>query len=300
MLRLYGSVGKKTRHILEHCEFGLSASKEHYGIIVDTDKMDREEIQSYAEKFSFGQHLRLAFLDKRIYPHIQPILNLRTNQIDHYEVLMRIENEDGSIMLPQEFLPTLKKMYLFPEVTKYIIQKSFELFEKHPYDFSINITYADIVDESIRTFIATLIKENPQTARRCTFELLENEAVHNLDEVNNFFAFLHRNGLKIALDDFGTGYANYDTILQLDIDMIKIDGSLINSMASDHKSRIIVESIVAIARTSNAKVVAEWVRDAEILALVKEIGIDYAQGFHIGKPAIDFIEALWEDTDAPA
>ena len=284
MLRTYGSVGKKSNHVLERCEFGLMASREHYGAITDMDRMNEEEIRSYEEKFNFSQRLRLAFIDKRVLPYMQPIMDLRTGRISKYEVLMRIEDNDGTVMLPEKFLATLKKMYIFPEITKFIIQRSFEIFKNESYEFSINITYADIVDENIRAFIAAIIKENPQTAKRCTFELLENEAVQNLEEVNSFFAFLHRNGLKIALDDFGTGYANYETILQLDIDLIKIDGTLIKNITRDHKSRIIVESIIAIARTTDAEVVAEWVCDRDIFELVKELGVDYVQGYYIGKP----------------
>ncbi len=289
-LRIYGSTGIKSAHILEHCEFGLTASREHYGAIIDTDRMNKKDIQSYAEKFNFGQHLRLAFLDNRIYPYLQPILNLKSGTITRYEVLMRIEDENGRIMVPHEFLPTLKKMYIFPEITKYMIQKSFDLFRNESYEFSVNITYADIIDENIRAFIAAIIKENPEVAKRCTFELLENEAVHNLEEVHSFFGFLHQYGLKIALDDFGTGYANYETILQLDIDMIKIDGTLIKNITKDQKSRIMVESIVAIARTSNAEVVAEWVYNEETFDLVKALDIDYAQGYYVGKPSSSFVQ----------
>jgi EAL domain-containing protein (putative c-di-GMP-specific phosphodiesterase class I) len=251
---------------------------------------NRNDIRNYAEKFNFGQRLRIAFADKRIYPYFQPIMDMRKNKITRYEVLIRLEDEEGSILLPDEFLPTLKKMYIFPEITKYIIQKSFDFFADSPYDFAINITYADIIDESIRTFIATIIKENPQTAKRCIFELLENEALKNIEEVNSFFSFFHQYGLKIALDDFGTGYANYETFLQLDIDLIKIDGSLIKNILHDHKSRIVVEAIVAIARTTNAKVVAEWVSDKEIYDMVKKMDIDYAQGYYIGYPTAHLIE----------
>jgi EAL domain-containing protein (putative c-di-GMP-specific phosphodiesterase class I)/GGDEF domain-containing protein len=294
VLRIYGSVGTKTKHILEHCEFGLIASKEHYGAIIDTDRMDKGEIRSYADKFTFGQHLRLAFLDKRIYPYLQPIMDLRSDTINRYEVLMRIEDESGTVMLPKEFLSTLKNMYIFPEITKFMIQRSFDLFKNESYDFSINITYADIVDENTRSFIAAIIKENPDTAKRCTFEILENEAAHNFDEVNSFFRFLHQYGLKIALDDFGIGYANYDTILNLDIDMIKIDGTLIKNIATDQKSRIMVESIVAIARTSNIEVVAEWVTDKETFNFVKDLGIDFAQGYYVGKPGATFVLDLFQ------
>lgn len=283
-VRLYGSVGTVKEHVLEHCEFGLIVSREDYGKIIDVDKIKKETIDDYSHKYTFQQRLRLAFSDHRFFPFVQPILDIKKNKIVSYEVLMRMHDEDGKIKTPGYFLADLQTMYIYPEVTKLIIEHAFEIFKDLPYRFSINLSYRDILNNDTRIFIASILKLYPDAAKRCTFELLEEEAVLNLAAVNSFFMLLHGYGVKIALDDFGTGYSNYDTIFQLDIDKIKIDGTLIQNINKDEKSRAVVESIVTIARMQGAKVTAEWVSDKEIFETVKAMGIDYAQGYYIEKP----------------
>lgn len=288
-LSFYGSVAKVSEHILEYCEYGLMISKHHYGDIVDVDKIDQEVFLKYAHEITLSQQLKLAFLDNRILIHFQPILDIKTNSINKYEVLMRIETIDGKMMYPKEFLGVLKEMYIYPEVTKMIIKKSFEFFRDKPYGFSINLSYADIVNEDTKAFILELLKENQGTAPRCIFELLEYDAVLNFQEVGEFFDDLHSYGVRIALDDFGVGYSNYDTVFKFDIDFIKIDGSLVESILTSEKSKVIVESIVSVAKKMNAHVVVEFVSSEEIFDAISTMDIEFAQGFFIGKPSKDLM-----------
>ncbi len=130
-----------------------------------------------------------------------------------------------------------------------------------------------------------MLKRYPDTAGRCTFELLENEAIINPKEVVDFFDLLHSQGVKIALDDFGAGYINYDTIFQFDVDYIKIDGVITQAMLTDHKSLVLVKSIITVARELEAKIIAEFIDSEELFELVRSMDIDYAQGFYINIPS---------------
>ena len=107
----------------------------------------------------------------------------------------------------------------------------------------------------------------------------------NINDVADFFTLLHSFGVKIALDDFGVGYSNYDIIFKFDIDYIKIDGSLVESVLTSEKSKTLIESIISISRKMDTKIIAEYVSSKEIFEVIKEMGIDYAQGFYIGKPS---------------
>ncbi len=284
-IRIYGSVAKLGKNVLEICEYGLIASQKQRGFVINADNIDKMRIKQFAENISFKQKLRLAFMDNRLILYYQPILDLKKKCIEKYEVLIRLEEDNGEILTPAYFLDTLKKMYIYPEVTKLIIQKSFTFFKDKPYIFSINLTYSDIKDQDIKTFIVTILKNNPTIAKRCIFELLESDAILNLDEINEFTSILHSYGAKIAIDDFGSGYSNYDLILNLDIDYIKIDGSLIKNLLTDHKSEIMVESIITLAQEKGAKVIAEWVSNKDLLDKVQMMGISFAQGYYIGKPS---------------
>jgi len=281
-VRVYGSVAEIGPNVLELCEYGLIASRKQHGLIVNADTIEQKQLDAFAENISFQQKLRLAFMDNRIKLYYQPILNLKRNDIEKYEVLMRLEDE-GKIHTPAYFLDTLKNMYIYPEVTKLIIQQAFAYFKDKPYAFSINLTYTDIKNPDIRAFIVTILKNNPEIATQCTFELIESEAILNMEEINAFIKMAHSYGVKIAIDDFGSGYSNYDLIFNLDIDYIKIDGSLIKNLLHDHKSEIMVSSIVTLAREKGAKVIAEWVSDRALLEKVKKTGIECAQGNYIGE-----------------
>jgi len=290
-IRLYGSVARVGPNVLELCEYGLIASREQHGIIANADTIEKKQLEAFAENISFQQKLRLAFMDNRIKLYYQPILDLKHNRIEKYEALMRLEDDDGTIHTPAFFLDTLKSMYLYPEVTKLVIQQAFSYFKDKPYGFSLNLTYGDIKNPELRTFIVTILKNNPETASRCTFELIESEAILNMEEIHAFIKMAHDYGAKVAIDDFGSGYSNYDLVFNLEIDYIKIDGSLIKNLLNDNKSQIMVNSIITLAEEKGAKVIAEWVSDPALLEKVKEIGIEYAQGFHIGKPAPDLHSA---------
>jgi len=288
-IRIYGSVAKIGQKVLELCEYGLIASQQQRGMIINADEIDERQLEVFAENISFQQKLRLAFMDNRIKQYYQPILSLEYDRIEKYEVLMRLEDDTGEILSPSYFLDTLKKMYIYPEVTKLMIQKAFSFFKEKPYTFSINLTYTDIKDPNIKAFIATILEKNPNIAKRCIFELIETEAILNLEEINEFIIMVHQYQVKIAIDDFGSGYSNYDLIFHLDIDYIKIDGSLIKNLLTDHKSEIMVESIITLAKEKGAQVIAEWVSNEALLSKVKEMGISFAQGYCIGKPSAQLV-----------
>lgn len=284
ILSFYGSIAHINPHVLEHCEYGLMVSKRQLGHITDVGHINEEMLLQYAGEITLSQELRLAFMDNRIIPYFQPILDLKSNKITKYEVLMRIRDLNGTILEPAEFLEHLQSMYIYPEVTKLMIQKAFDVFKENNFDFSINLSFADITNSDTKRFIITILKRYPDAAQRCTFELLENEAIHNQKEVLVFFNLLHSYGVKIALDDFGVGYINYDTIFKFDIDYIKIDGFLTRSFLTDHKSMVLMESIITVAKELNAKIITEFIESKELLDLVRSMDIDYAQGYYIGKP----------------
>jgi len=287
ILSFYGSVAPITPHVLEYCEYGLMISKKHHGHITNMDHVTEKTLQHYAAKITLSQELRLAFMDNRIIPHFQGILDLKSNKITKYEVLMRIQDLNGKILEPKDFLEHLQGMYLYPEVTKLIIQKAFEAFKDNDFEFSVNLSFTDIINAETKGFILSILKRNPDVACRCTFELLENEAIINPKEVVEFFEMLRSYGVKIALDDFGSGYINYDTIFQFDIDYIKIDGLITHSLLTDHRSLVLVKSIITVAAELGAQTIAEFIDSKELLEAVSSMNIDYAQGYYVNYPSKD-------------
>ncbi len=284
-LSFYATYALMHEHALENCEYGLMHSKAENGTIVDMNSIDTTIIAKYTQEISVNQKLRLAFVDNRIKPYFQPIYSVKEQKVTKYEALMRVENADGTLMLPAEFLGELQTMYLYSEATKLMIQKSFEAFNANDFEFSINLSFSDIQNEEIELFILAMIKMYPQTAKRCTFELLENETNIHTEKVQTFFQTLRQHGIKIAIDDFGSGYSNYDTIFHFDVDYIKIDGSITQSMLTSEKSFALMESIISVAKRIKLQTIVEFVSSKEIFDAVSQMDVDYLQGYYIGKPA---------------
>ena len=189
----------------------------------------------------------------------------------------------GNILAPLEFLNISKKTKLYSHITIEVINQACNTFKDKEENFSVNISIDDIKDShTVQEIIKTLIKTD--TASKITFELLESEEMENYEEVANFISQVKPLGAKFAIDDFGTGYSNFEHILRLDIDYIKIDGSLIKGMKNNAKYQIIVETIVDFAKKVGSKTIAEFVSDEETFLITKKLGIDYGQGFFIGKP----------------
>ena len=285
LLSFYASYAKFSKRALEYCEYGLLESKKNLGVFVNATNINKEIISGYTKAMTLAQKLRMAFLDDRFICCYQPIINNKSGKTVKYEALMRISNHDGSKLYPAEFLDVLQDMYIYPEVTKVIIEKTFSLFSDKEYEFSINLSFADIINPETEAFILAIIEKYPQTAKRCTFELLENEAIRNEEEVIRFFRLLHENGVKISIDDFGSGFSNYDTIFKFDVDYIKIDGSITESLLTSSKSRVLLDSIITVARELGAKIIVEYVSSKEIYDYVHKLDVDMLQGFYLGQPA---------------
>ncbi|MBO7475383.1 MAG: EAL domain-containing protein, partial [Campylobacter sp.] len=149
--------------------------------------------------------------------------------------------------------------------------------------FSINLSSLDISNASIRELFIQKLMASAHCENLC-IEILESEDIQSYETVTNFVRKVKEFGCKIAIDDFASGYSNYYRILALNVDYIKIDGSIIKKIAIDSNSRAIVETIVSFAKRQNYEIVAEFVENIETMEIVKSLGIKFVQGFLLGKP----------------
>ncbi len=227
--------------------------------------------------------LRHAIKQDAIIPYVQPIFNTTTGVIEKYESLVRLRQEDGKILPPIAFLDIAHKIKLYPQITKIMVEKSFSFFKKNGLNFSLNLSFADILNQETREFIFEKIQEF-DIAQQLTFEILETQQIEDELLVQKFIQKAHNQGADFAIDDFGSGFANFIHMTKMKADCIKIDGSLIKNMDTDKNARLVVETIVVFAQKLNMKTVAEFVHSKEIFDIVKELQIDYAQGYYLGKP----------------
>ena len=246
------------------------------------DKSSHTEAE-YHHNMTMNHTLKEALAKDYVVPFFQPILNLRTHEIEKFETLMRIKKEDGSYYLPAEFLDVAKHSKIYSKLSMALIQKAFETFQITSSGFSINLSYLDMTNIVTTTFILEKLEEF-NVGPWVIFEILESDGIENYEAIAKFIDQVKSYGAKIAIDDFGSGYSNFERLTELRVDFIKIDGSLIKNIHQNEETKIIVKTIVNFAKELNIKTIAEYVHSEEVLACVKEIGIDYAQGFYIGKP----------------
>ena len=214
----------------------------------------------------------------------QPIINNETNEIEKYESLIRLIDEEGNTISPFQFLDVAKKTGYYSDITELVINNSFKALEYTNKDISINLSSSDIENKYIRKLLWKLIRKKEHKGR-IIFELLEDEEVNDFELVKNFILQSKLEGqVKIAIDDFGSGYSNYERLLEFQPDILKIDGSLIKNIVTDTYSRHVVESIIVFAKKQNIKTIAEFVVNEEVFDTIKDLGIDYSQGYHLGEP----------------
>jgi EAL domain-containing protein (putative c-di-GMP-specific phosphodiesterase class I) len=197
---------------------------------------------------------------------------------------MRIKR--GSTLIPPgEFLNIAKEGSFYTQLTEIVLTHSIEKI-KQCNKISINLSEIDIEKDNIRRFIINLLQENKDVAEHITFELLEDENVEKITNIDEFIEKIKSYGVSIAIDDFGSGYSNFYRLKKYRPDYLKIDGSLIRDIVNDKFSESIVRTIVDFAKENNIKTVAEYVENRKIFEKIKELGVDYSQGYYFGKPVL--------------
>jgi len=247
-----------------------------------------ETLKEYQNNLLWSKKIKSAIDNHRIVPYFQPIVDNKTNEITKYESLVRLISQEGEVIAPYKFLDIAKQSRIYHNISTIMTQESFKYFASKNIAFTINISIDDIENFETHQLILDQLKKY-QLGDRITFEILESEGIKNYDIVASFIHEIKEYGALVAIDDFGTGYSNFSHIVNLQIDFLKIDGSLIKNIFTDKNSRMVVETIVTFAQKLGIKTIAEFVDSKEIYEYVGEIGIDYSQGFYIAKPQKDIL-----------
>lgn len=269
--------------VLYHADMALKKAKKlqkHYILYNEQLEISKE----YESNLKWTIILKNAIADDKILPYFQPIVNNQTGKVEKFECLCRLQNSTGDIITPFFFLDIAKKTRLYPTITKIMLEKSFKSFQNNNYEFSINLSLVDIINEDTRQFIRNLIKENPDVSKRVVFEILESEGLRNYVEMKNFIDEVKKYGCKIAIDDFGSGYSNFEHIIQLKVDYLKIDASMIKNIHIEKESEIITRTIVNFSQELGIQTVSEFVHSEDVYNKVRLLGVDFSQGYYFGQP----------------
>lgn len=225
----------------------------------------------------------------RIIPHFQPIMSLKDNATTIHELLMRIDIDNNTITAGN-FIEKAEALGVIHQMDYIVIEKAFEKIHKIGYNgvLFINLSPKALIVNEFIAKINTLIHTYGIEKRQIVFEITERETVKSFALLEKFVNNLKLEGYRFAIDDFGSGFSSFHYIKKFPIDFIKIDGEFIINITSDKKDLAFVKSIVSLAKELKVQTIAEFVENEEVLAFLREIGIDYVQGFHIGKPSLEF------------
>ncbi len=273
-----------SENLYEDASFAMDwviEQKKTYVIMNEVIEKLKEETKENINKVHM---VKKAIEEDRIVPYFQPIYDNGLGEITKYETLVRLVAEDGKIISPFFFLDAAKNGNYYLQITTIMLEKVFTIFKYVDSEVTVNLSYLDMASTMVTEKLFKLLKENPDTAKRVTLELLEDEAIENDTVFEAFIQKVREYGVKIAIDDFGSGYSNFQRIMRISPDFVKIDGSIIKNIATDQKSQVLTSVIHTFSQSLNIKTVAEFVSSEEIFRKIQEIGIDYAQGYFIAEP----------------
>jgi diguanylate cyclase (GGDEF)-like protein/PAS domain S-box-containing protein len=237
-----------------------------------------------------AERIRRALEEDRLVLYCQPILDLGTNEICQYELLLRLrEEEKGEPLPPSTFLYSAERSGLIQAIDGWVARKAIMLIAEHARAglelvLHVNLSGKSIGDPKLATVIEDALAETGIDPARLVLELTETAAISNIEDAKAFAIRLHVRGCRFALDDFGAGFGSFYYLKSFPFDYLKIDGDFIRGLATSPMNQLVVPAIVSIARGMGKKTVAEFVADEETARLLRTIGVDLGQGYHIGMP----------------
>lgn len=208
------------------------------------------------------------------------------------EILLRLSAADGSIIQPSDFIHIAERYGLMPQIDRWVIDRSFAAWKrlterKDPLShriFSFNLSGASLIDETIISYIIGKTDEHLVDPARFCIEITETNAIHNLTSASRFIYILKEHGFRFALDDFGSGFSSFNYLKNLPVDYLKIDGSFIRNMDRDRVDYTMVQAMSSMGRVLGLETIGEFAQNAEIIRMLREIGVDFAQGYGISEP----------------
>lgn len=253
---------------------------------------DNEDLQYQNKLLEWIGRIDTIFSEDRLFARCQmiaPIEPSRDNHL-HYEILLGVRDEEGNIIPPDHFIPAVERSKRMHEIDKWVINSVFDWIagNRLSFDnmdgFSINLSGESLNSEAFLQYLTELLKTADFPLEKVVFEITETVASENLAFTKNFIKAVKEFGCKFSLDDFGSGYSSYAYLKNLNVDYLKIDGAFVKDLANNKADLAIVKSMNEIAHSLNLKTIAEYVETAEIQDILKEIGVDYGQGYFIHKP----------------
>jgi EAL domain-containing protein (putative c-di-GMP-specific phosphodiesterase class I) len=237
-----------------------------------------------------AEHLRDALRNEHIQPFFQPIFDCQTGEVFAYEALARLVEPNGETLVAGSFIETIEKYGMGRELDRVMIRKSLEALKAHiaqngpPCKLFVNLSSQEIQGRGVLGFAEQMCRELDVPPQNVVFELLERDAIGDMASMRKFLAELRRSGFSFALDDFGSGYNSFHYLRELHFEYVKLDGDFVRNILVSKVDHALVRNLSRMCRDLGMLMVAEFVESQEIMDALREMGVNYAQGFHLGVP----------------
>jgi diguanylate cyclase (GGDEF)-like protein/PAS domain S-box-containing protein len=291
-------VAKLTGHIqnkdqlLSRADIACTEAKKRGRNIVHVfSEEDESKLSAMSSDIGWAGKIKHSITNDNFVLAGQPIVSINTEQTDYYELLLRLQSEDGDLIMPAGFMPAAERFGLLADIDRWVIKHAFALLSQlkafeQPARFSINLSGNILEDGQFIDFVKQQIEYYKIKPSVLLFEVTESIAIANLQSASNILKALREFGCTTALDDFGVGYSSFTYLKELPVDFVKIDGSFVRDIGTNQLSLAFVKSMNDIAHAMGKKTIAEFVESQECLNKLKEIGVDYGQGYFLGKPEL--------------
>jgi diguanylate cyclase (GGDEF)-like protein len=247
---------------------------------------DDREMHTLRHSVEWAPRIRAALRDGSFMLEFQPIYALDSGEVNHYECLIRMRGEGGVLYHPKEFIPVAEAMGLIHQIDFWVVDRAFDLLRGMPEDisFAINLSGNVFLDENLYQLVAEKLKQTAIDPSRVVFEITETSAISNYEQTKRMVVNLRALGCRFALDDFGAGFNSYSYLKHFPVDILKIDGGFITDLDNDPVDQLLVKSMIDIAHSLGKKTVAEFVERQSTMDLLRSYGVDFVQGYLVGKP----------------
>ena len=293
-LTLVGEHSRGATQAMSEADLACQAAKDLGGNRAHIYTSSDEELMRRQDEMQWVSRISEAILANRLVLYCQLISPLKPQDNDslHFEVLVRMKDEQGNLIMPDRFLPAAERYNLITGVDRWVITHSFEWYSQHcersPEQcadvMSINLSGMSICDPAIQRHIMIAMRKYGIPPDSICFEITETAAISNLSAAADFIHELRKLGCRFALDDFGSGLSSFGYLKNLPVDYLKIDGSFVRDMDTDDVNHAMVSAIQQLGSVIGIKTIAEFVENDIIIEMLSELGVDYAQGYALSMP----------------
>ena len=285
-LAMFPQHGKDAQDLLSHANLALNQAKTKgrgSWHVYSPEEQMKERVLGKAQTLSL---IEQALAQDGFELHFQPIVAVADGSCEHYEALVRIRDESGALVPPGLFIPVAEQTGQIRQIDYWVIRRAIRILseERESISLAVNLSARSLVDRSLAEEISAALKELRVDADRLILEITETTALAEMDTAVDLLSNLRNLGCRIALDDFGVGFSSFQYLKQLPVDVVKIDGSFIRGLDKNEDDRVFVRALNEAVHGYGKQTIAEFVENAAILRLLRDYGVDYAQGYHIGKP----------------